>query len=337
MPCDRFTELLSARLDGALTPEEERELEEHLAACPDCRAVGAQLSALQGAFPELEEADAAPEGFARGVMERIRTEKSPQKVIPLFKRPQIRALAGLAACLVLVAGLYGASRSKEQAGWDMMTRSFHKDDVEDVADSSACESLRGEENGPMVNAALADPEPADAPQITSYAAGSTVDIYGSDTENTVAPAAPSHYFFTNQQTVRLTWTEELDAPSARILGSEQSLETFAEQFPEDDLEEVLEPYDAGYFAQNRLLAVVVKEGSGSISHSIEPQGLYWDEVEIIRTVPEEVTYDMAAWLILAEVDTMFNDGDTLEVVLVERADAGESGSTVIHEEDSSEY
>ena len=63
MPCDRFTELLSARLDGALTPEEERELEEHLAACPDCRAVGAQLSALQGAFPELEEADAAPEGF----------------------------------------------------------------------------------------------------------------------------------------------------------------------------------------------------------------------------------------------------------------------------------
>lgn len=189
MPCDRFTELLSARLDGALTPEEERELEEHLAACPDCWAVGAQLSALQGAFPELEEADAAPEGFARGVMERIRTEKSPQKVIPLFKRPQIRALAGLAACLVLVAGLYGASRSKEQAGWDMMTRSFNKDAVEDFADSSACESLRGEENGPMVNAALADPEPADAPQIAAAYSAPTPEDSG--TMEGMLKAAPN--------------------------------------------------------------------------------------------------------------------------------------------------
>lgn len=168
MSCDRYTELLSARLDGVLTEEEEQELEEHLAACPDCRAAGAQLAALQGAFPELEEVP-APEGFTRGVMERIRASEAP-KIIPLWKRPQVRALAGLAACLALVAGLYGASRSKEQAGWDMMTRSFNKDAVEDFADSSTCESLRGEENGPMVNAALADPEPADAPQITSYAA-----------------------------------------------------------------------------------------------------------------------------------------------------------------------
>lgn len=177
MPCDRFTELLSARLDGALTPEEERELEEHLAACPDCRAVGAQLSALQGAFPELEEVP-APEGFTRGVMERIRTEESEKKVLSLFKRPQIRALAGLAACLVLVVGLYGASRSKEQAGWDMMTRSFNKDAVEDFADSSACESLRGEENGPMVNAAPADPEPADAPQIAAAYSAPTPEDSG---------------------------------------------------------------------------------------------------------------------------------------------------------------
>jgi len=306
-------ELLSARLDGALTEAEEQELEEHLAACPDCRAVGAQLSALQGVFPELEEVP-APEGFTQGVMDRIRAEK---KVIPLFKRPQFRALAGLAACLVLVAGLYRASQPvhfEKTIKMDVTARSFSQDALTQETDGAA--SLE------------------EVPQIAAYAAGSTADIYDSDAKNTEAPAAPSHYFFTNQQTVRLSWTEELDAPSARILGSEQSLETFAEQFPEDSLEEVLEPYDAGYFAQNRLLAVVVKEGSGSISHSIGPQSLYRDEVEITRTVPEEVTYDMAAWLILAEVDTMFNDGDTLEVVLVERADAGESGSTVINEEDS---
>lgn len=337
MACDRYLELLSARLDGALTEAEERELEEHLAACPDCRAVGAQLSALRGAFPELEE-DAPPEGFARGVMERIRAEE-PKKVIPLFKRPQVRALAGLAACLVLVVGIYGISQLRSQEKMMLVTRSFQHDvmweeTIDGAGDVSARESLSGE---------------ADAPQVTAYAAGSTADIYNSDTENTFsdielrsksteAPAAPSHYFFTNQQTVRLSWTEELDAPSARILGSEQSLETFAEQFPEDSLEEVLEPYDAGYFAQNRLLAVVLKEGSGSISHSIGPQSLYRDEVEITRTVPEEVTYDMAAWLILAEVDATFHDGDELEVIEITNVeDVGESGLTVIQEEDGTEY
>ena len=50
MGCDRYLELLSLRLDGVLTEAGERELEEHLTACPDCRAAGAQLAALQGAL-----------------------------------------------------------------------------------------------------------------------------------------------------------------------------------------------------------------------------------------------------------------------------------------------
>lgn len=157
MDCDKYMELLSARLDGALTEEEERELEEHLAVCPDCRAVGAQLSALQGAFPELEEAAAPPEGFARGVMDRIRAEASP-KVIPLFKRPQVRALAGLAACLVLVVGLYGGSRYLDRTEkMDMTVRSFNRDAVEEFSDASACEVLTAGEDVPQV-AAYAAPE-----------------------------------------------------------------------------------------------------------------------------------------------------------------------------------
>lgn len=136
MACDQFLELLSARLDGALIEAEERELEEHLAACPDCRAVGAQLSALQGAFPELEEVP-APEGFTQGVMDRIRAEK---KVIPLFKRPQFRALAGLAACLVLVAGLYRASQPvhfEKTIKMDVTARSFSQDALTQETDGAA--------------------------------------------------------------------------------------------------------------------------------------------------------------------------------------------------------
>lgn len=157
MECDRYMELLSAQLDGALTEEEEQELEEHLAACPDCRAAGAQLAALQSAFAEWEDIP-APEGFTQGVMDRIRGEN---KVIPLFKRPQFRALAGLAACLVLAVGLYGVSQPHHldrTEKIDVTARGFSRDAQ---AESEEC---------PQVNAALVDPEAADAPQIAAYAA-----------------------------------------------------------------------------------------------------------------------------------------------------------------------
>jgi hypothetical protein len=167
MSCDKYLELLSARLDGALTGEEERELEEHLAICLGCRAVGAQLAALQGTFPELEETP-APEGFTQGVMDRIREEARP-KVIPLFKRPQVRALAGLAACLVLAAGLYGASHSQRKAADEyMMLRSFNREAVEEFSDASACESLTGSVYG-------ADGV-EDVPQVASYAAPETQEL-----------------------------------------------------------------------------------------------------------------------------------------------------------------
>lgn len=150
MSCDRYWELLPARLDGALTGDEERELEEHLAACPDCRAAGAQLAALRDAFDELEEIT-APEGFAQGVMDRIRAEE--KKIVPLFKRPRFRALAGLAACAALAVGLYGAAYSQRESadekGFDMVVRSFNRDAVTEFADDS---------DAPMFAARSADPE-----------------------------------------------------------------------------------------------------------------------------------------------------------------------------------
>lgn len=182
MACDKYLELLALRLDGPLSVEEERALELHLNACPDCRAAGAQLAALQGAFPELEEVS-APEGFARGVMDRIQEETSP-KVIPLFKRPQVRALAGLAACLVLAVGLYGASRPHnldKTEKMDVTARSFNRNaSVED-----------GE--GPLVNATLVGPDSEEVPQIAAYAApgaqglGKAVPDSPVDTERTLVP------------------------------------------------------------------------------------------------------------------------------------------------------
>ena len=103
--CETMEVWLSLRLDGMLEPEEERELEAHLAVCPRCRALAQELEAVHTVFPQLEDCS-APEGFAQGVMERIGALEQKPKVVPLFRRPQVRALAGLAACAVLCIGLY---------------------------------------------------------------------------------------------------------------------------------------------------------------------------------------------------------------------------------------
>ena len=164
---ERLIENMSAWMDGELpdiasTPEAggpddlELEVAEHQACCPSCRDLFEELKELRAGFETLPEPD-PPEGFAQGVLDRIREEARP-KVIPLFKRPQVRALAGLAACLVLVAGLYGVSRRQEQDKWMLTVRSFNRDVVEEYADISAQESLRSDGDGPRVNAALADPD-----------------------------------------------------------------------------------------------------------------------------------------------------------------------------------
>ena len=44
--CERFEALLSQRLDQPLPPQEERELEDHLARCPRCRALAAEFDAV---------------------------------------------------------------------------------------------------------------------------------------------------------------------------------------------------------------------------------------------------------------------------------------------------
>ena len=47
MNCEEYEILLSARLDGALTPEETARLEAHLAQCPQCRRLAQELETLQ--------------------------------------------------------------------------------------------------------------------------------------------------------------------------------------------------------------------------------------------------------------------------------------------------
>lgn len=104
--CERAWELLSLQLDGALSQQEEQELEEHLEHCPACRKEREELTRMNQALRGLGEME-APADFTRRVMDQVRTESQEKpKVVPLHRRTQVRALAGLAACALLCIGIY---------------------------------------------------------------------------------------------------------------------------------------------------------------------------------------------------------------------------------------
>lgn len=116
MNCKDSAQWISDWLDGALTPLEERMLMAHLEQCPECGMLWEQLTALHSSMDDLPELS-APEGFAQGVMSRIHAEGAAQprteqdtgkKVVPLFRRVQVRGIAAAAACFVLG---FGISRS----------------------------------------------------------------------------------------------------------------------------------------------------------------------------------------------------------------------------------
>lgn len=101
MNCEQIYELLSARLDGALSAEDEARVQAHLDACPDCRRLYEAMASIEKKTAEL--AVPAPEGLKRGVMYRIRQESGKQKK----KRGYWGAGTGfglIAAVLVLLVG-----------------------------------------------------------------------------------------------------------------------------------------------------------------------------------------------------------------------------------------
>ena len=176
--CERFEELLSQRLDQPLPPQEERELEDHLARCPRCRALAEDLEQLCGQFACLEELP-APEGFAQGVMDRIRalepepapaeTPEVPEEkagptednVIPLRRQTPrwARTAAALAACCVLGFGVY-------QAGLiDQISPAAQSGESAGVSDSvAAYAALVSGEDEETSGAAAALPAPEEGQQ-----------------------------------------------------------------------------------------------------------------------------------------------------------------------------
>ena len=380
MACQRYYELISARLDGELTDGEEGELETHLKDCPSCRALAEQLSGLHDGFSDLEETS-APEGFVRGVMDRIQVEEQKnRKVIPMFRRPQFKAVAGLAACLVLCAGLYGAgqlnlagqSAVPEVTGSALPQEELHTAAAQPQMGDSAADGEQtvgvqpqqyGYAEASVENEAANEGQGEITPRV--YGSGWILESSGqteqaeqkqpqgetqfqsateespegignslqsepedvTDGEIDVPPqqelgvgtvsAVSAANEFSNEQYLPVAYGATPQAPSAVILGSVQSLEEYLAAFPQDDLSAAAEPYDESYFESGRLLAVVVETGSGSNRFELAGDGLTQEQVTLKEICPQEGTDDMAAWLILAQVGMEFEDGDVLEVAIIQ--------------------
>ena len=80
--CDEFIELISASLDGALSPVQQEKLDAHLAQCPECRALLEELTSLHTAFSDLP-----PVAFPENLHERIMKAVAAEQVLP-FAPPE---------------------------------------------------------------------------------------------------------------------------------------------------------------------------------------------------------------------------------------------------------
>lgn len=107
MHCNQ--EQIEALLDGELTGPEGDAVLAHLRDCPGCRSYYRQLLAMEQAL----RADTAPvpEDLLPDIMGRV--HDTPQR---RRRQPWLRTVMGMAACLVVVLGIYLVHQQAEKGG-----------------------------------------------------------------------------------------------------------------------------------------------------------------------------------------------------------------------------
>lgn len=106
MHCNQ--EQIEALLDGELVGPEQDAVLAHLRDCPGCRSYYRQLLAMEQAL----RADTAPvpEDLLPDIMGRVHATSQRRR------RPWLRAAMGMAACLVVVLGIYLVRQQAEKGG-----------------------------------------------------------------------------------------------------------------------------------------------------------------------------------------------------------------------------
>ena len=106
--CAEYEELISALLDGELRPEERSEVEAHIAACPQCRAMYDAFAAVSAV-----ETEDLPENLHADVMNRVGVAAKAMKTQRTLVR--LRRTFASAACLVVLVGtLFSIGRARPE-------------------------------------------------------------------------------------------------------------------------------------------------------------------------------------------------------------------------------
>ena len=106
--CPNNKEQLSAYLDGVITAEEKRLIEEHLSTCEHCNLALSELKKAQETLRNLEEVE-PPLWFTQKIMNRVHEEAEPKKGLlqRLFYPLHIKIPAEVfATCLVAILALF---------------------------------------------------------------------------------------------------------------------------------------------------------------------------------------------------------------------------------------
>lgn len=133
MDCAAAHIALSAHLDGELTPAEAQELQEHLALCPQCRALQEELSALQELLRQIDMPSPPPELKER-VMAHLPPQGKPKGKVMAIHWKRWGAMAA-AAALVIASAIWFRlpSANKDAANAPLA--------LADAAPSQAADSL----------------------------------------------------------------------------------------------------------------------------------------------------------------------------------------------------
>ena len=186
LTCDQALELISARLDDMITPEESAALEEHLARCPDCRALLADFEAMQAVLPAALEAD-PPAGLQEDIMAAVRAAK----LTPLPRQKPVRRFhprrwASLAAVLAVV--LVGAGVLRQ---WQPIPSSGGSTGTADSALTAQYDGASGAAAAPAGDGASgAAQDTADAPLPSSAAPQADGDAQSAAPAEQAAGSAP---------------------------------------------------------------------------------------------------------------------------------------------------
>lgn len=327
MDCTKYIELMSAALDGECTAEERRELDAHLAVCPECAALFEILSANAKAARELD--CEMPAGLKERIMNNLPEQEKPAKQGKVIRWKRWAPVAA-AACLVLVVSLFPRFGMNGSTGMSMAPGSA------DYQENLVAEgSKAGRYDGSGIDYGLgADPaEVNPVPSSSLTEAPDTTDPAPSagepaPSQDPGAPSEPKYYGFENQQGIELFSYRrpELPEPGAQIISSTAEMDAYLSKLAryasdgtpisEPALESLREQYaaDDRFYDTNRLLCVLVHANQGGDQFRIAPQGLRNGTVILEQTMLGPV-YSRVYFLVVAEVGTDFESTDRLDTVI----------------------